>query len=155
MPTRPGHSPLQFATVRIGPRCRRRPASTWWLYCQTASATMSGASRSIDAKTSMPMRWLEMKPWPVPGVDRMAATDRDAVPREGGVDVPLQLRLRRPAEPVRRLAQVAARDEDDVSDLSVGHARILTLRCLMDQRLATGRGTVGTRRRVSIRRRAP
>ena len=26
MPTRPGHSPLQFATVRIGPRCVMRPA---------------------------------------------------------------------------------------------------------------------------------
>ena len=28
MPTRPGHSPLQLATVRMGPRCVYRPCST-------------------------------------------------------------------------------------------------------------------------------
>ncbi len=64
IPTRPGHWPLQLATVRIGPRWRRSPGRTWWLYCQTASATTSGASRSMPAKTSMPIRWLEMKPCP-------------------------------------------------------------------------------------------
>ena len=47
MPTRPGHWPLQLATVRMGPRWWSRPGSTWWLYCQTASATTTGASGSM------------------------------------------------------------------------------------------------------------
>ena len=62
MPTSPGHVPSKLATVRIGPRCVRRPASTWWLYCQTASATISGASAGMHLNTSRPMRWLQMKP---------------------------------------------------------------------------------------------
>ena len=66
-PTRPGHWPLQLAAVRIGPRWPFRPASTWWLYSQTASATMTGASGWMVAKTSMPIRWFQMKPWPTSG----------------------------------------------------------------------------------------
>jgi len=54
MPTRPGHWPLQLATVRMGPWWVERPGKTWWLYCQTASATMSGAVLGILRKTSMP-----------------------------------------------------------------------------------------------------
>ena len=50
IPTRPGHWPLQLAITRIGPRWLRRPASTWWLYCQMASATTSGASGGIVAE---------------------------------------------------------------------------------------------------------
>ena len=67
MPTKPGHCPDQLATVRMGPRWLRRPAITWWLYCQTASATIRRAEGSIFANTSMPMRWLQMKPWPRAG----------------------------------------------------------------------------------------
>ena len=48
MPTNPGHVPDQLATVRIGPLCASKPASTWCEYCQTASATMSFAV-GIDA----------------------------------------------------------------------------------------------------------
>ena len=66
-PTSPGQSPAKFATVRIGPRCVRSPASTWCEYCQFAIATMRGASSGMFLKTSRPMRWLEMKPWPVCG----------------------------------------------------------------------------------------
>src|SRR6478672_10091101 len=47
-PTKPGHVPLQLATVRIGPLCETNPPSKCWLYCQTASATTSGASCGID-----------------------------------------------------------------------------------------------------------
>ena len=49
-----GQVPDQLARIRIGPRWRTRPARTWWLYCQTASATTSGASRWIAVKTSRP-----------------------------------------------------------------------------------------------------
>ena len=63
MPTSPGHVPDQLATVRIGPRWARSPASRWWLYCQTDSATTSGASGSTPAaKTAMPCFWLLMNP---------------------------------------------------------------------------------------------
>src|SRR5665811_2079835 len=48
-PTSPGQSPTKFATVRIGPRWVRSPARTWWLYCQTASATIRGASAGMDS----------------------------------------------------------------------------------------------------------
>jgi hypothetical protein len=61
-PTRPGQVPSKLATVRIGPRWLRSPASTWWLYCHTASATISGASGGTVAKTCNPRRWLSMKP---------------------------------------------------------------------------------------------
>src|SRR6185437_8122698 len=47
MPTSPGQVPDQLATVRIGPRCVARPERTWWLYCQTHSATINGASGSM------------------------------------------------------------------------------------------------------------
>jgi hypothetical protein len=60
------------------------------------------------------MRWLEMKPWP-----REASTDgraaRRPVPPERRADVSLQLGLRRPAEPVRGLAEVARGDQHDVA----------------------------------------
>ena len=61
-PTRPGHSGAKFAIVRTGPRWVRSPASTWWLYCQFAVATISGASGGICLNTSMPIRWERMKP---------------------------------------------------------------------------------------------
>ena len=47
IPTRPGHVPLQLATVKIGPRCVESPGKICWLYCQTHSATINGASESI------------------------------------------------------------------------------------------------------------
>src|SRR5262245_52553927 len=53
-PTRPGQVPDQFASVRIGPLRASSPARTWCEYCQTASATMTGASGWIFEKTSMP-----------------------------------------------------------------------------------------------------
>ena len=62
MPTSPGQRPLQLASVRIGPRCFVSPASTWLEYSHTASATMSGASRSILRKSSMPRACPSMKP---------------------------------------------------------------------------------------------
>ncbi len=62
MPTRPGHSPLQLASVRIGPRCFVRPARTWLVYSHTASATTSGASGSILRKIWIPRAWPSMKP---------------------------------------------------------------------------------------------
>ena len=40
----------------------RNPASTWWLYCQTASTTTIGASGGTFLNTSIPLRWLSMKP---------------------------------------------------------------------------------------------
>src|SRR5665213_4080585 len=61
MPTNPGQVPLQLATVRIGPRWVDKPGRTWWLYCQTASATMSGALGSRWRKTSMPIFCESMK----------------------------------------------------------------------------------------------
>ena len=67
MPTSPGHSPLQLRTVRIGPSRSSRPGSTWWLYCQTASATTTGASRGISRNTSSPIFWLSMNPCPLAG----------------------------------------------------------------------------------------
>ncbi len=48
MPTRPGHWPDQLARVRMGPLWVVRPARTWWEYCQTASATTSGAFSGMD-----------------------------------------------------------------------------------------------------------
>src|SRR6185369_16129271 len=42
---------------------------------------------------------------------RVGAPDPRPVPPEGGRDVPLQLRLGGPAQPVRRLAQVARCDQ--------------------------------------------
>ena len=54
IPTRPGHSPLQFASVRIGPLCFVSPARTWLVYSHTASATTSGAFGSILRKIWMP-----------------------------------------------------------------------------------------------------
>src|SRR3984893_516915 len=54
-PTKPGQVPLQFATVRIGPLCDDNPPSRCWLYCQTASATTSGAFRGIDLNTRKPI----------------------------------------------------------------------------------------------------
>ena len=62
MPTRPGHVPLQLATVRIGPRCVERPGRMCWLYCQTHSATISVASGSIVRNTSKPRFCESMKP---------------------------------------------------------------------------------------------
>ena len=63
IPTSPGQVPLQFATVRMGPRWLTSPASTWCEYCQTASATMSGAVGSRRANTSIPSFCEAMKPW--------------------------------------------------------------------------------------------
>ena len=74
IPTRPGQSPTKFATVRIGPRWVRSPASTWWLYCQTASATISGASGGIERNTSSPIRCELMNPCPVAGSTSFART---------------------------------------------------------------------------------
>ena len=51
----------------MGPRCVLRPDRTWWLYSHTASAMMTGVSGWMSAKTSMPMRWFQMKPWPYSG----------------------------------------------------------------------------------------
>ena len=62
IPTSPGHCPDQLATVRIGPRWVSNPGSTWWEYCQTASATMIGISGSMDAKTSIPFFWESINP---------------------------------------------------------------------------------------------
>ncbi len=57
----------------------RSPARTWWLYCQFAVATMSGASGGMSLKTSMPMRWERMKPWPSSGSGSKARrTDQPA-----------------------------------------------------------------------------
>ena len=64
IPTSPGHVPDQFATVRIGPRCEIKPCSRWCEYCQTDSATISGASGSIPANTCIPSFCVWMKPWP-------------------------------------------------------------------------------------------
>ena len=61
-PTKPGQVPSKLATVRTGPLWERRPARTWWLYCQTVSATTKGASGGTWANTDIPMRWLSMKP---------------------------------------------------------------------------------------------
>ena len=66
-PTRPGKSPAQFATTRMGPWCDRSPARTWWLYCQTASTTTTGALTGTSLNTAMPIRWLSMKPCPLAG----------------------------------------------------------------------------------------
>ncbi len=65
MPTRPGHWPLQLASVRIGARCRVRPASTWLVYCHTASTTTIGMAGSMVRKAAMPAAWLSRKPWPL------------------------------------------------------------------------------------------
>ncbi|CPU60864.1 Uncharacterised protein [Mycobacteroides abscessus] len=73
-PTSPGQSPAKLAAVSTGPRCVRSPASTWWLYCHTASATTSGASGGIVANTSSPMRWELMNPCPVSGSTSLART---------------------------------------------------------------------------------
>ena len=54
-------------TVRIGPRWVRSPGRTWWLYCQLAVATISGASAGMSRNTSMPIRWERMKPCPNSG----------------------------------------------------------------------------------------
>src|SRR5664279_3183260 len=64
IPTSPGHWPDQLAIVKIGPRWLSSPERTLWLYCQTASTTIMGASGSSVMKTSMPMRWLYTNPWP-------------------------------------------------------------------------------------------
>ena len=64
IPTRPGHCPDQLATVRMGPEWLESPGRTWLEYCQTASATTSGALESTEANTSIPSRALAMKPWP-------------------------------------------------------------------------------------------
>ena len=89
-----------------------------------------------DANTSMPMRWLEMKPWPRAVVDGVGPADRHAVPRERVDDVPLERRLGRPAEPVGGLAQVAARDEDRFLHRGRG--------------VAAGRGRTGGRAAVVV-----
>ena len=73
-PTRPGQVPSKLATVSNGPRWLRSPASTWWLYCQTASATTSGASGGMVANTSSPRRWLSMNPCRVAGSYSWART---------------------------------------------------------------------------------
>ena len=62
MPTRPGHWPLQLATVRMGPVWLIRPGRMCWEYCQTASATISGALELTDRNTSSPRFWLSMNP---------------------------------------------------------------------------------------------
>jgi hypothetical protein len=62
MPTRPGQVPDQLATFRMGPRCESNPWSRWCEYCQTHSATMSGAAGSRPANTSMPSFCEPMKP---------------------------------------------------------------------------------------------
>jgi hypothetical protein len=81
-PDQPGQVPSKLATVSSGPRWVRRPASTWWLYCQTASATISGASSGMRVKTSSPIRWLLMKPWPLVRVLLVRPHQRPAVPGE-------------------------------------------------------------------------
>ncbi len=60
--------PDQFARTSTGPRCWSSPASTWLLYCQTASATTIGASGWMPANTSRPRVWLSMKPCSPVGV---------------------------------------------------------------------------------------
>src|SRR4029077_6549070 len=62
MPTNPGQVPLQLATVRIGPRWLDKPGRTCVTYCQTASATINGASGSSWRKTSMPIFWESTNP---------------------------------------------------------------------------------------------
>ena len=94
-PTRPGHCPLQLATVRIGPRWARSPASTWWLYCQTASATISGASAGMPGTPPCPSRWLAMKPWPVTGSTWCPRRTVPAQRGDGGGEVRLELPLGR------------------------------------------------------------
>jgi hypothetical protein len=77
IPTRPGHRPLQFATVRTGPLCVVRPGSTWCEYCHTASATTTGANGSIREKTSIPSFCEPMKPCPSFGLNLCARTTRN------------------------------------------------------------------------------
>ena len=62
MPTRPGHVPDQLASVRIGPWCVVSPCRIWCEYCQTASATRSGAAGSIWRKTASPSFCEPIKP---------------------------------------------------------------------------------------------
>ncbi len=76
MPTSPGAVPDQLATVRMGPRWDFSPARTWWEYCQTASATISGALGSSPAKIAMPSFWELMKPWATSGLNGWARTSR-------------------------------------------------------------------------------
>ena len=64
IPTSPGQVPDQLAAVRIGPRCDISPGSRWCEYCQTASATISGALGSISRKTAIPSFCEAMNPWP-------------------------------------------------------------------------------------------
>jgi hypothetical protein len=64
-PTKPGHVPLQFAAVSIGPWCEMRPPSRCCVYCQTASAATSGASCGIDLNTRKPIFWESMNPCPL------------------------------------------------------------------------------------------
>ena len=87
MPTRPGHWPLQLASVRIGARCVVSPGSTWLVYCHTASTTTMGVVGSIWRNASMPAAWLSRKPWPFAGIDRVAADHAAAEVREDRVTV--------------------------------------------------------------------
>ena len=58
---------------RIGPRWVRSPASTWWLYCHTASTTSSGASGGSRLNTSMPVALAVDEAVPGAVVDGVAA----------------------------------------------------------------------------------
>ena len=106
--------PLQLAAVRMGPRWVLRPERTWWLYSHTASAMMIGVSGWMSAKTSMPMRWFQMKPWLHLGVVLVAAAHGPADLGEHVGDLLLEHLLGRPAHDVGGVAQVAAGHKDDL-----------------------------------------
>src|SRR5690554_1318141 len=49
----------------MGPLWVVSPARTWWEYCHTLSATIIGFSGSKFLKTSIPIFWESMNPWPL------------------------------------------------------------------------------------------
>ena len=111
IPTRPGHVPLQLATVRIGPSCVSRPWRIWWLYCQAASATTSGASLGMRRNTSMPCFWLSMNPCPFSGSNGCARCTCPALVLDGGDHLRLHRGLRLLAFLVGGETLVAVGDE--------------------------------------------
>ncbi len=100
MPTRPGHLPHQLATVRIGPWCVQSPCSTWWLYCQTASATIK---RSVGGNVAEHLHAVLLavdEPVLLHGIVWMAALDFEPFPANGGDYRGFHSFLRGPTHPV-------------------------------------------------------
>jgi len=111
-PTRPGHCPLQFASVRIGPVCFVSPGRTWLVYCHTASATTSGTAGSICRNASMPWIWLSRSRAGPPG-RRGGRGQRAVEVREGTRHRGLEGLLRRPAHAIGREPGIPTRNEAD------------------------------------------